>query len=163
MSSGPEIRPQLQVQAKLAAVAGRQREGVQNIEVLRMLKLVQKLNQAVVVALHSGGDVDLNQTARVGNVLMKRNRVRLPPGGTRKRTQGLADGRIPSSSGMKMRIEKIIPLFLIRGQFRFEFFEARIIGSIGLLIEGQTVQLAGLHMRRSIESPIHADQEYVDR
>src|SRR5260370_6512628 len=116
--SGPEIGPQLYIQAYFSSIAGSQRQAVQNVKVARVLEFVQKINQALVVTFDGRGNVDLHQASGIGIVLVKRNVVRPQTGRMGQLSEVLADGRIPRARGAEMRRKEFDPLFFVRGQFR---------------------------------------------
>src|SRR6266404_4339287 len=64
--SGPEISPQLNIQADFPSVAGSQGQAVQHIKVVRMLKFIQKVHQARIVSFDGGDNVYLHQSPSIG-------------------------------------------------------------------------------------------------
>src|SRR5580704_17611473 len=128
--SGPEVGPQLYIQANLASIAGSQGQAVQNVKVVRMLEFIQKVYQACVVSLDGGDNFDLHQASGIGSALVEGNRIRPQTSRVRQLSKIFADSGIPRARRTEMGGKEFVPLFFVGWEFRTEFIEARVVRPI---------------------------------
>src|ERR1700674_3561394 len=160
--SGPEIGPQLYIQAYFPGIAGSQRQAVQNVKVVRMLEFVQEIHQALVVSLDGGGNFYLHQAPIVRIMLMECNRVRPQTGRMRQLAKVFAYGGISGARGTEMRRKEFVPLLFVHGQFGTEFVKAPIVRPVGFFQHIQALDFIRGDSWRLVEPVIDSDENHIE-